>query len=194
MLINNIRYNKVLFVHVPKTGGTSISKFLIDRNLDNWVRVCPVRHDPYFILEENNNIDNLDFTFSTVRNPYTRMYSYYHHFQKIWEVKLSFYQFLCKVRSRDIIGKTPWITFPQHHFLFDKCGKFSIKKVYKFENLQEFENDFGSCLPKLNAGEYNLDDYMRDYTDKCISLVRYICFLDFQTFSYSLNFDNSMSI
>jgi hypothetical protein len=184
-------YNKTLFVHVPKTGGTSISDFLIKNNLDNWVRVCPVRHDPYFLLQKNNNIDDHTFTFSVVRNPYTRAYSYYHHFQRIHQIKLSFLQFLSLIRDKPKMNKTPWIIFSQNHFLHDSYGNCNIKKIYKFEHLDQFEYDFQCKLPSLNTGNYNINDYYNDYDENCISLVNYIYFKDFIMFNYSTKFLDS---
>lgn len=190
--IDNKEYNKALFIHVPKTGGTSISKFLIENNLDNWTRVCRTRHDPYFILENNNNIDSYTFTFSVVRNPYTRMYSYYHHFQRIHNEQLSFFDFLSFIRKSPKLETTPWISFPQHHFLHDSCGKCCITKIYKFENLNCLENDLNFNLPRLNIGNYDIQNYINDYDKNCISLVMYISFQDFIFFNYSLKFEDSL--
>lgn len=189
--IDSVSYKKVLFIHVPKTGGTSISKYLIENNLDNWIRMCPVRHDPYFLLQKNNHIDDLTFTFSVVRNPFTRMYSYYHHYNRIHQKNISFLNFLLFIKSRERTIKTPWITFPQYHFIFDDFGKISIKKIYKFETINELENDFSCKLTHENIGSYNFEQYLSDYSDQCISLVKHICLQDFISFEYSNNFYDS---
>lgn len=186
-----MNHKKVLFIHVPKTGGSSISKFLIENNLDNWVRTCPVRHDPYFLMEKNNNIDDNVFTFCVVRNPYTRMYSYYHHYNRIHQKNISFLEFLKFIKSRERTVRTPWITFPQHHFIFDDFAEIKIKKIYRFENINEFETDFSCKLSHENVGNYSFDQYLKDYTEQCISLVKYISLQDFELLNYSNNFYDS---
>lgn len=190
--VDNKSYDKVLFIHVPKTGGTSISQFLQKNNLDDWIRICQTRHDPYFVLQNNNNINYSTFTFSVVRNPYTRSYSYYHHFQKIYGTSLTFFEFLSYIRTRPNLNKTPWISFPQNYFLHDQYGNFSIKKIYKFENMNDLEYDFNCKLSKENIGNYTMDDYLKDYDKNCISLVKYIYYRDFEIFNYSLEFLDSI--
>lgn len=88
---------KIMFIHVPKTGGTSISSRL--RSQFEWVEwwssaslkyppgiaVPPSgrsRHEPLFMLEAKNNTTEF-FSFAVVRNPYTRTYSLYRHFTNI---------------------------------------------------------------------------------------------------------------
>ena len=51
MIIKDKEYSAVLFVHIPKTAGSSISKILNEKNLDNWKREWPRHHDPYSYLK-----------------------------------------------------------------------------------------------------------------------------------------------
>ena len=183
---------KVLFIHVPKTGGSSIFKFLAENNLDNWIRTCPTRHDPYFLILKNNHINDKIFTFSVVRNPYTRAYSYFKHFTQVNNISnLKFIDFLNFVRNRQFTKLTPWVSYPQHHFVSDSIGKFSLSKIYKFENLKEFENDFNCKLEKINIGNYKKEEYNRDYNEECISLVQYLYYNDFKFFNYSYTFKSA---
>ena len=131
-----------------------------------------------------------------MRNPYTRTYSYYKHFQKINNVKLSFYDFLNYVKFRgnyilykNYYNRTPMVLYEQSFYIKDKLyniGK--LNKIYKFENLQEFEKDFDTKLLILNKGEYDQDDFYRDYGFNEIELVKNIYNEDFINFNYNKNF------
>jgi hypothetical protein len=184
MLIGNKEYDDVLFVHVPKTGGTSVRHFLSVNGLNNFNRGNFFGHDPYFFLEKNNVINNV-FSFSIVRNPYSRAYSYYRHFNYQNQLNVSFEQFLEFVRDKVFFPKTPMIMFPQTFYLFDSNNQMSLNKVYKFENIEDFECDFGMKLPHLRKGNYNKINYYKDYTEKTISLVKKIYKDDFRILNYS---------
>lgn len=187
-MIDNISYNKVLFIHVPKTGGTSISHFLLNNNMDQWIRGYPFRHDPYFFMETNNNITKDTFTFSVVRNPYTRAYSYYKHFNYQNNLNYSFNKFLLLVKEKVSFPKTPMIIFPQSFYLLDRNKKIKLSKIYKFENLKEFEKDFKTRIPHLMKGIYDKNEYYKDYTEDNISLVQDIYNEDFNLLNYSFKF------
>ena len=72
----------ILFVHVPKTGGTTLQRWLSSEDLNNKKRVNFNFFD-YSTFEEIQKITEryLDiskhFKFSIVRNPYDRAYSIY---------------------------------------------------------------------------------------------------------------------
>lgn len=192
MKINDIVYEKILFIHIPKTAGTSISKYLISNNLDDWKRICPHRHDPYFSITKYNKIPKNTYIFSVVRNPFTRTYSYFDHFKRINKCNISFLEFLNFVRTRKNTEYTPWISFPQHYFIADENGKFSLNKIYKFEKIIEIEKDFNCTMFHENKGQYSIDDYYKNYNDNCISLVKYLYYQDFIFFNYSMNFEESI--
>ena len=79
---------KKLFVHIPKTGGTSILNS-IDQSM--WNKSHHAGHDPYFILQKQNDLRDV-FSFCVVRNPYTRTFSYYNHFKRVNNYECSFIQ------------------------------------------------------------------------------------------------------
>jgi hypothetical protein len=183
-----MKYNKVLFIHIPKTGGTSISSFLESNNMDSWIRKYPARHDPYHFMQQVNNITPDVFSFSVVRNPYTRAYSYYKHFNYQNQLNVSFEVFLNYIKDKVSFQRTPMIIFPQSYYLFDTNNQISLSKIYRFENLQEFEKDFNTKLTCLRKGMYNKEDYYRDYTKENISLVKDIYFEDFKILNYPDSF------
>jgi hypothetical protein len=200
-----MNHDKVLFVHIPKTGGRSIVDFLNRNNLDQWVRNPRLtNHDTIFNLANNNDLSNT-FIFSVVRNPFTRAFSHYNHIldrrREAGKHDITFNEFLKYARSRgnlifmdSHLEYMPFlINSSQAFYLHDDTGTMSlINKIYKFENLKEFENDFNTVLPKLNVGKYTFQDYLEAYTKDNINLVRQVYLEDFISFNYSNNFDDSI--
>lgn len=78
-----------LFIHVPKTGGTSIEKVFFQSgwNLSyidfggqgslNHLRLCSPQHMHKEMLQSIFNLDKFDEIFMIVRNPYNRLRSEY---------------------------------------------------------------------------------------------------------------------
>ena len=85
----------IMFIHVPKTGGTSLRSLIKDNfSWTPWFKIPDVlaavrpeqvfaittapRHEPVSLLETKNDLSNF-FVFGIVRSPYTRAYSLYKH-------------------------------------------------------------------------------------------------------------------
>jgi hypothetical protein len=181
MIIDNKEYNNFLFIHIPKTGGTSINNTFEKNNLKTWNTVKNYGHDPLYILKNNNTVDNNTFIFSIVRNPYTRAFSYWKHFNINNAVNLSFMEFLLTIENKIQTDQTPWIIYDQTFFLYDK--EINITKLYKFENLKEIEKDFNIILSHDRKGIYNKN--IKDYFDlNIISKINNLYHRDFINFEY----------
>jgi hypothetical protein len=185
-------YEKVLFVHIPKTAGSSISKILNDNSLDNWKREYPRHHDPYFYLKDNNTIDEKVFSFSVVRNPYTRTYSCYKQFNKANRTDISFITYLNNILEKKISAHTPLLHLPQSFYLLGQGNKIQVTKLYKFENLKELEQDLNWKIDSYNVGDYTKDMYRDAYTDIAIDIVEKLYVLDFSVFGYSMDFNSTL--
>lgn len=174
----------LLFIHIPKTGGTSILD-KIDQSM--WKKTMFYGHDPLFCIEKNNDIKNV-FSFCVVRNPYERTFSYYNHFKKINNLNCSFLQFLNIIKIKKFFPNTPMIVFPQSFYVYDLNGSISIDKIYKYEKFYEIENDLGLKFKILNKGNYLKKDYKKAYENKdCVNLVQHLFSVDFINFNYNLN-------
>ena len=74
-------YNNIAFIHIPKTGGTSVSQLFPNSELfiNKYLHVIKsedhflLLHAPAQLLKKYE--PNLQFTFAFVRNPYTRFIS-----------------------------------------------------------------------------------------------------------------------
>ena len=181
MIIDNKEYNNFLFIHIPKTGGTSINNTFEKNNLKTWNTIKDYGHDPLHILKDNNIINNKTFIFSIVRNPYTRAFSYWKHFNINNETNLSFMEFLLNIENKIQTNKTPWIIYDQTFFLYDK--EINLTKLYKFENLKEIEKDFNFILSHDRKGMY--DKNIKNYFDlNIISKINTLYHRDFINFEY----------
>lgn len=191
MLIKNDNYSKVLFVHIPKTAGSSISKILNDNGLDNWNRAWPRHHDPYSYLKEVNPIDSSVFSFAVVRNPYTRTYSCYKQYNKTNKTDISFIEYLENIKQNKISPISPLLHLPQSFYIVDD-QTVQVNKIYKFENLKELEDDFGWTLGFYNMGNYMVESYVEDYTEKAVEMTQYFYDSDFMNFGYSKDFSKTL--
>lgn len=187
--------NDFAFIHIPKTGGTSI-KFSILKNCedakwlpeerpmvnftgdkDDW-RV--VQHLPYSHWED---LLGDRWVFSVVRDPFVRAISYYVYLTKTMMCEdkfksLSFEEiFDVNKKSLNVSNK------PQTDFLLDKNNKL-IKNIFKYENgFSEIENHISFEIDeRVNTNPlYNYLDY---YDEKRERLIRNIFEKDFENFSY----------
>lgn len=184
MIIDKTNYTKVLFVHIPKTAGSSILNSLTKRGLDPWIREYPRGHDPIWNLKKNNDLDKT-FIFSVVRNPYTRTYSAFQQFNRTNKTNISFIEYLNNIIHGNINYNTPLLHLDQSFFLLEE-NKIAVGKIYKFENMSEFEKDFNLSLNHLNVGKYSYSDFLKAYTDDAINIVNSVYRIDFENFNYSI--------
>ena len=186
--IDKKSYENSLFIHIPKTAGSSIFMALKNSKVFDWTDKDLKKHYAYrdanFLL---GFIPEDIFKFTVVRNPFTRAYSYYKHFNKINNTNFKFKDFLNIVDHKKNYNKTPLIAFTQSYFIFDN-GINQMNKTYRFENLKELENDFKISLPHWNVGEYNIKDSMLEFNDEIINKIIDIYEEDFINFGYSTEF------
>jgi hypothetical protein len=164
---------------------------LNDNNLDNWNRAWPRHHDPYSYLKEANKIDESVFSFSVVRNPYTRTYSCYKQFNKVNKTDISFVKYLDNIRQNNISPISPLLHLPQSFYIIDN-GSLQVNRLYRFENLKELENELGWTLGFYNLGNYVVESYMEDYTEKAIDMTQELYSSDFINFEYSKDFSKTL--
>jgi hypothetical protein len=191
MIINQKDYDSLLFVHIPKTAGSSISKILDEKNLDNWKREWPRHHDPYSYLKEANLIDERVFSFAVVRNPYTRTYSCYKQYNKTNQTDISFAQYLDNIKQGKISTVSPLLHIPQSFYIMDQ-DDLQVERLYKFENLKELEDELGWELGFYNVGNYVVESYIQEYSDEAIKMVQDFYSSDFINFGYSKDFNQTL--
>ena len=170
---------RCVFIHIPKTAGTSVAQALFGKGS---------RHVRCIEYEKANPRKfHRYFKFAFVRSPWIRLYSAYHYLQRggmgsqdsAWAeehlVKYrSFEQFVREWVNEDNIMS--WVHFqPQHHFITGSNGQMAMDFLGRMENITA-DFDFvcrklgiSVSLPEVNKTEKL--PYTDAYTPEMIDIV-----------------------
>lgn len=205
---NCFDYYKCIFVHIPKTGGKSISKTLFGNFGGGHVKVGA------YIKIFGERTFNRYYKFTFVRNPWDRLYSAYNYYIKgtneyakdeRWRVEYLFYkEHLSHLRSFEQFvmewldeEKTSGLCIhfiPQHHMVttLENRDQIRVDFIGRFENIEE---DFRSlCMklkrPTLQLQRINITNLAKDafntvYTKEMIDKVARVYAKDIELFNYS---------
>jgi len=188
--------NRCIFIHIPKTAGISVNQSLFGnlggghKTVKTYKRIFgPITYRKYF-------------TFTFVRNPYSRILSAYTYLKKggisnndkKW-ANLN----LSGISSFDDFVKT-WLNEksiwsythfkPQYYFLCDASCIPDVDFVGKFEKLnQDFKfvcNKIGldKELSFYNKSSLNYDTWLNNYSDEALAKIYYLYAKDFNIFNY----------
>lgn len=182
---------KFIFIRMHKVGGTSISNALgIEK-----------RH---YTTKQIINIVGRSryercYTFTFVRNPYSKMVSTYKYFTKLNLYKMGENPIPFPVWVEKTIGHdkdpnyftTDKYLCQQVDWLKDDKGLISLDKIGKFENIREDFNEIArklnidSPLPHLNATKKS--DYRKYYDQNSFALVKNYYQDDLTYFGYEFD-------
>lgn len=198
---------KFLFIHYPKTGGNSIQKALLEYSVDALVPTHFTRRSGYnedfrtynsnYKTHKHSTLNNYRqelepelfkslFKFTTVRNPWDRMISYYfspHRQNSEWN-REDFVEFVKKIPVLRLftVSKSNFRTirkFNNFRYRYRIPGMpldAEMDFIMKFENL---ENDFLTVCKRLGIPEVSLPKlnkskrkhYSNYYDDELVKLV-----------------------
>jgi len=144
LLVNRI--NKWAFIHIPKTGGTSVSSILESVNGTETI----TGHDSIRLLTDLE----LSFIFCFVRNPFTRVQSAYQHSLRKKKHNFSFGDFLKNTNPNDL-----WLLPQTFYINSGKTEKNKISFIGKYEN---FENDLNFILKEINLNNIKIPHLNRN--------------------------------
>lgn len=183
-LIRHRYFDNFIFIHIVKTGDTSIERAL---NL-NWEHKTALEK----IKQVGQSRWNSIFTFAFVRNPWDRVVSHF-HFRKSKKNKIE-----QSTTFRDWVELTygqEGQTIDYHHYLMpqsmwvaDHDGIILVDFIGRFENLSE---DFkyvckqigkNAALPYINATKHR--HYRDYYDDRTIKIVERWFRKDIEMFGY----------
>ena len=170
---------KTIFIHIPKTAGTSISTYFNEQQTR--LRMQPGKHDTiYHIKQRFFNIYNSYSKFTIVRNPYDRM--------------VSWYSFLKGNSSKEVVPFNEWIKDHSKLWHIDDPKYFvgpqyvwinETVSILKYENLKEDLNNFFNNeidLPIINKSKRK--DYLSYYNEESLDIVYNKHREDFKRFNY----------
>lgn len=177
--------HNAIFVHIPKVAGISIETvFLNDLNiaygdrLPLWLglnsnpKIGPPRfahltgaeYVKYHYISEELYSDYYSFSF--VRNPYDRLYSFYKYLGYIY--LMSFETFILRYLDK-LIVEDNWFFKSQYDYLYDN-GKCMVDFIGKFENLQ---SDFDQIAHHFNLNSTDIPHVNKSSKHNFIRRVKY---------------------
>lgn len=201
--------SKCIFIHIPKTGGSSIFLKLkaVSGSFELFGKAVPSDYDKYqlkgvkTIENKEKNVrllhhlpaiyvkkivgektwDNY-FKFAVVRNPWDRMVSWYCYINKHRDVTGN-------QTFREWILQNNWFP-PQYPYVVDENGKVMVDLLIPFEEIQ---NNFDFVCSQLNISPQLLPHekksnrlyYRHYYDDEIRELVAENCSHDIKLFGYN---------
>ena len=183
----------IIFVHVPKTGGTSVSRWLLKNApgcKSKTFKTFYSKHTPYYLFNDEHK---KYFSFGIVRNPWERMVSGYFYELKKFRLRMNKLQ---NNHPKVKPSKVHW----QYNYIkakldllekgfdayvqakdFSSCEKTQkyylegVDCVLRLENLQEdfvpIQNKVNCYQPLVHLNKTDHDNYKKYYTSKIIKKV-----------------------
>jgi hypothetical protein len=180
-------YDDFVFIHINKTGGSSIERALS----------LPYQHRTALEKIEEIGRKQWDgkFTFTVVRNPWDKVVSQYHYRVQINQTNLAIrtVPFVDWVKltygSQDpFYYQNPKMFMPQTDWITDLDGSVLVKRICRFEN---FSGDFAEVcnqlrrpceLPHVRKSERG--DYRMYYDDETTDIIGKWFSKDIESFGY----------
>ena len=208
--------NNWCFIHIPKTSGTNftlcfpndrIKKYTGNQLWDEfWEKKSPefvinvkeeinvVKHAPLLFWQKQNIVKHHKI-FTIVRNPYTRLLSFFNEFKRDLNLPyLSLKEFITNSEISQGLESIPYEIFSlktnQIDFFLSIDNYISLNKFYKMEcELEKVEKFFN--ISDINLHKHNSFEYDRNYkhifTDDIISWVQETYKKDFNFFGYDFD-------
>lgn len=213
-----LRSERMIFIHIPKTGGTSVEYALIGDRCDfdrvdyeylwGW---CPDRriwlqHASPQQLVDLDLVDRSEladsFVFAIVRNPFDRAVSAFHYLRRARGGFTSMLERSGPWHPRLAIPETPRYVGdhmrPQTDYL-TLDGDPVLDHVGRFENLAESWAEVRNRvhdapdLPHSNASRSRFEHYSQFYSDREVELVRKLYRTDLAAFDYAFDDRRTLS-
>jgi chondroitin 4-sulfotransferase 11 len=151
---------KIIFIHIPKCGGSSIKNFYFNGQLLNWQTpnyevlygYCPKRkiHLQHATAKQLLDTDlittstwNSYFKFTFIRNPWDRAYSDYYWIMKDTKIEGTFEDFITKSGPfKEVLNNSETKAYRGDHLIpqtdfFDFDGEYVLDFVGRFEQYKE---------------------------------------------------------
>ena len=188
------RSKGIIFIHVPKAAGVSVSKALYGRPLGHFYASAIQRLLPRLFDE--------CFTFAVVRHPVDRLYSAYRFSTSGGTAEMgmaksdiyrqvefaSFETFVENWLVHQDLRKVDGVFRPQYMYLCED-KKIIVDRWYKLENMQEMVDDLSARMGSaIQIGHHNQTDTKShlDMSEKTLNIIHTLYKEDFELFGYDL--------
>ena len=202
---------KCIFIHIPKTGGTSIEQFIIENGKNNLqyhgvMNNRSLHHLTAFELYKNmsknrpHNLYSKYYSFSIVRNPYERLLSEYYWTKipnvgfKAGKSKDHFLKYVKNVVRNKLyfqhIDNDHFI--PQFNFVYYK-NKLFVNEIFKFEDFDWINNylkkklNIINDIPLLNKSIVNKKE---EWNEEQKNIIYELYKKDFIIFNYNKSWNS----
>jgi len=187
--------NNVIYIHIPKTGGTSIRRSIIkDRDNSHSTAIAYRRKDPEFF--------STAYKFTIVRNPLDRVVSMYHYStqrkkkHKIFESQC-FLDFCNELRDNFCRAIGP-ATFPQFYWITDEYGKIMVDDIFPFEHIapaiEIVKKKTGICGDLSHTNKSHHKQFMYYHDTNTEEIIRQLYPFDFALYEESIRRWNGNNI
>jgi len=171
------------FIHIPKNAGTTVSKMLGRNGIQFRVGASTGPHTRHWYARQFTRGD-LAESFAIVRNPYTRVVSYYEWIRRRPKYRnLEFDEFVLTNYS---VGRARTAWQPQWDWIHSMEGEQLVKHILRYETLEE---DLIALFPTITGKFKHLNssgikDYDAYYSALTRDAVAEWFSIDFMTFGY----------
>lgn len=191
-----MRRHKCIFIHIPKTAGSSI---ILELNNE---KLLPRDHSTWFEFKRKSPyLYEKYFKFAFIRNPWDRAVSSYHYFKqggnqtkkdldfkKIIDTNFKdFNDFILNYLNSESIWKNK-LFWPQWFFIVDENDVLQVNFLGRFENI---ENDFSFLAEKFflekklsKANESERKNYKEYYNTATKEKIKELYSKDITLFNY----------
>lgn len=210
------RGRRYIFIHIPKTGGTSMALALEDRAMKDDIMLGDTpkarrrrsrvqgmqtagrlwKHSTLADIDGLITPDEIPdlFTFTLVRNPWDRIVSYYHwlrgrsfdHPAVRLSQSLSFTDFLNHAHTRLSLSAAPFAFYMTDIRGQERCNAY-IRLEHFAKDAAPLWDHLGFELTLGHENRSNRVDYQRYYSDGDRALVADLCAADIARFGYSFD-------
>ena len=198
--------HKCIFVHIPRTGGTSIEATIWPRGrnentlwmgfIDDWNNKYQTGGLQHLLAKQiREEVGGETFSsywkFSFVRNPWDKIISQYHYIQN--KERLLSFLGVEKIESLEeylaLIQKAKYIHWEeQWKFLYADSGECLVDTIYRFEDFrdsaQKIYQDLKLQPTVLHVNQTDHEHYSKYYTPETRELVAEMYAIDIDTFNY----------
>ena len=194
-----IHNKKCIFIHIPKTGGTTIEHFLKDNGINQleYIGVVNNRSMQHYKASELKlripQYFNNYYKFSIVRNPYDRLLSEYYwcpilnvgyKYNKLKDYFLKYVIFLFKNKNKMLSVYNDHF-IPQYDFLYEN-NNLIVNNIFKYEHFSYVNNflkkklNINNDFITLNKTNFEKEDWTLEQKNLIYNLYKN----DFLLFNY----------